>query len=48
METQKTTNSQSNLEKVNQNRRDQTILQSYSHQSSMLLAQKQIQISRTG
>ena len=46
METQKTPNSQSNLEKEwswrNQTPRLQIILQSYSHQDSMVLAQKQI------
>ena len=46
METQKTSNSQSNLEKekwswTNQAPRLQTILQSYSSQDSMVLAQKQ-------
>ena len=46
METQKTPNSQSNLEEVkrswrNQAPRLQTILQSYSNQDSMVLAQKQ-------
>ena len=46
METQKTPNSQSNLEKENWSWRTQaawlqTILQSYSNQDSMLLAQKQ-------
>ena len=46
METQKTLNSQSNLEKEkwswrNQAPRLQTILQSYSNQDSMVLAQKQ-------
>ena len=47
METQKTLNSQSNLEKEeewswrNQPSRLQTILQSYSHQDSIVLAQKQ-------
>ena len=46
METQKTLNSQSNLEKEkrswrNQAPRLQTILQSYSNQDSMALAQKQ-------
>ena len=46
METQKTPNSQSNLEKEkrswqNQAPRLQTILQSYSNQDSMVLAQKQ-------
>ena len=44
METQKTPNSQSNLEKEkwsNQAPRLQTILQSYSNQGSMILAQKQ-------
>ena len=46
METQKTTNSQSSLEKEewswrNQPFRLQIILQSYSHQDSMVLAQKQ-------
>ena len=46
METQKTLNSQSNLEKEKQNWRNQapwlqTILQSYSHQNSMVVAQKQ-------
>ena len=45
METQKTPNSQSNLEKEkwswrNQAARLQTILQSYSNQDSMVLAQK--------
>ena len=46
METQKTPNSQTNLEKEKQSRRNQapglqTILQSYSNQESMVLAQKQ-------
>ena len=46
METQKTTNSQSSLEKEewswrNQPFRLQIILQSYSHQDNMILAQKQ-------
>ena len=46
METQKTPNSQSSLEKeewswTNQPSRLQIILQSYSHQDSMVLAQKQ-------
>ena len=46
METQKTSNSQSNLEKGEGNWKNQTswlqtILQSYSHQDSMVLAQKQ-------
>ena len=46
METQKTPNSQTNLEKEkwswrNQAPRLQTILQSYSNQDSMVLAQKQ-------
>ena len=46
METQKTPNSQSNLEKEkwswgNQAAAFQTILQSYSNQDSMVLAQKQ-------
>ena len=46
METQKTPNSQSSLEKEewswrNQHSSLQIILQSYSHQDSMLLAQKQ-------
>ena len=46
METQKTPNSQSSLEKEEWNWRNQTswlqtILQSYSHQDSMALAQKQ-------
>ena len=45
METQKTPNSQSSLEKDwswrNQTSRLQIILQSYSHQDSMVLAQKQ-------
>ena len=46
MEIQKTLNSQSNLEKEEWNWRNQTaglqaILQSYSHQDSMLLAQRQ-------
>ena len=45
METQKTPNSQSNLEKEKRSWRNQapwlqTILQNYSHQNSMLLAQK--------
>ena len=47
METEKTPNSQSSLEKEEWSRRNQpsrlqTILQSYSHQDSMVLAQKQI------
>ena len=46
METQKTPNSQSNLEKVKQSCRNQapglqTILQSHSNQDSMVLAKKQ-------
>ena len=46
METQKTSNSQSNLEKEEWNGRNQpaslqTILQSHSHQDSMVLAQRQ-------
>ena len=46
METQKTLKSQSNLEKEKQSWRNQApglqaILQSYSHQDSMVLAQKQ-------
>ena len=46
METQKTLNSQSNLEKEKQSWRNQapglqTLLQSYSNQDSMVLAQKQ-------
>ena len=46
VETQKTLNSQSNLEKEKRSWRNQapglqTILQSYSHQDSMVLAQKQ-------
>ena len=46
MKTQKTPNSQSNLEKEEWNWRNQaswhqTILQSYSHQDSMVLAQRQ-------
>ena len=46
MEIQKISNSQSNLEKEEWNMRNQpacleTILQSYSHQDSMVLAQKQ-------
>ena len=46
METQKTPNSQSNLEKEKQSQRNQspglqTKLQSYSNQDSMVLAQKQ-------
>ena len=46
METQKTLNSQSNSEKENWNWRNQaawlqTILQGYSHQNSMVVAQKQ-------
>jgi len=45
METQKTLNNQSNLEEGKQNWRNlasclQTILQSYSHQKSMVLVQK--------
>ena len=48
METQKTPNSQSSLEKDwswrNQTSRLQIILQSYSYQDSMVLAQKQIHI----
>ena len=47
METQKTLNSQSNAKKENQSWRNQApwlraTLQSYSNQSSMVLAQKQI------
>ena len=47
METQKTSNGQSNLEKEEWNWRNQpawlqTILQSHSHQDSMVLAQRQI------
>ena len=50
IETQKTPNSQSNLEKEKQSWRNQapwlqTILQSYSNQGSMVLAQKQKYIS---
>ena len=50
METQKTSNSQSNLEKEEWNWKNQPallqiILQSYSHQDSMVLAQKQKQIN---
>ena len=46
MEIQKTLNSQSNLEKEEWNWRNQpalfqTVLQSYSHQDSMVLAQRQ-------
>ena len=46
METQKTPNNQCNLEKVKRSWRNQapwlqTILQRYSHQNSMVLAQKQ-------
>ena len=46
MEIQKTSNSQSNIEKEEWNWRNQpawlqTILQSYSHQDSMVLAQRQ-------
>ena len=46
METQKIPNSQSNLDKEKWNWKNQTpwlqtILQSYSHQNSMVLAQKQ-------
>ena len=46
METEKTPNSQNNLEKEEQNWRNhapglQTILQSYSHQNCMVLAQEQ-------
>ena len=46
METQKTLNSQTNLEKEKQSWRDrapwlQTILQSYSHQNSIVLVQNQ-------
>ena len=47
MKTQKTPDSQNNLEKEEQSWRNhapwfQTILQSYSNQNSMVLAQKQI------
>ena len=47
METQKTSNSQSNLEKENESWRNQAprldnVLQSYSNQDSMVLAQKQL------
>ena len=50
METQKTPNSQNNLEKEEWSWRDQapwlqTILQSYSNQDSMVLAQKQTHTS---
>ena len=50
METQKTLNSQSNLEEKTQSWRNQapwlqTVLQSYSHQNSMVLAQRQTYIS---
>ena len=50
METQKTSNSQSNLEKEEWNWKNQPallqiILQSYSHQDSMVLAQKQKQMN---
>ena len=50
METQKTSDSQNNLKKEEQNRKYhtplfQTILQSYTNQNSMLLAQKQTVIS---
>ena len=53
MKTKKTLNSQSNLEKVKQSWRNQApslqiILQSYSNQNSMLLAQKQTCINGTG
>ena len=54
METQKTLNSQRNLEKEKRSWRNQapqiqTILQSYSNQDSMVLAQKtEIQINGTG
>ena len=54
METQKTPNSQNNLEKEKQSRWNQglclqTILQSYSHHNSMVLALKtKIQINGTG
>ena len=53
MEIQKTPNSQSNLEKEKWSLRNkapqlQTILQSYSNQDSMVLAQKQIYINGTG
>ena len=46
MELEKTPNSQSNLEKENQSWRHhnpglQAVLQSYNHQNSMILAQKQ-------
>ena len=46
METQKTSTGQSNIEKKKRNWKNQapclqTILQSYNHQNSMLLAQKQ-------
>ena len=51
METQKTLNSQSNLEKEKRNWRNQapwlqTILQSYSNQESTVLAQKQLYRSK--
>ena len=44
MQAQITSNSESNLEKEDGNRRNQlqTILQSYSHQDSMVLAQRNI------
>ena len=52
METQKISNNQSNLEKEKQSWKNQglwlqTILQSYSNQDSMVLAQKQTYINGT-
>ena len=52
METQKTPNSQNNLEKEQQNKRSQVpssqaILQRYNNQNSMVLAQKQEKSSHT-
>ena len=41
METQKTVNSQSNPEKEKWSWRNPAILQNYSHQNSVVLAQKQ-------
>ena len=53
METQKTLNNQNNPEKEKQSWRNQalwlqTILQSYSNQNSLVLAQKQKYINGTG
>ena len=53
IEPEKTLNSQMNIEKENQslwhhNASLQVLLQSYNHQDSMVLAQKQTQINGTG